>query len=60
MVGRAYPLVRGSRVRLVLREGDRIPNAMVFLEDRRTVGMHDLLAEGPILCAFYIFDWSST
>jgi len=44
----------------VLREGDRIPNPTVFLEDRSAVGFHDLLAEGPILCAFYIFDWSST
>jgi hypothetical protein len=48
--------VRRSRLRLVLREGDRIPNATVFLEDRRAVGMHEL-AEGPILLVFYLFDW---
>jgi peroxiredoxin len=37
-----------------------LPDATVFLESREPVALRDLVAEGPILLLFYLFDWSST
>ena len=37
-----------------------LPDANVFLESRDPVTLRDLVAEGPILLLFYLFDWSST
>jgi hypothetical protein len=44
----------------MLRPGDRVPEAIVWIapHERRTV--QDILAEGPVLFLFYLFDWSST
>ena len=41
-------------------DGERVPPAEVVLEDRSVLPLWDLLAEGPILLVFYLFDWSST
>jgi hypothetical protein len=38
----------------------QIPDAVVFNESREPITMRKLVADGPVLCAFYIFDWSST
>ncbi len=44
----------------MLRVGDRVPEATVWRapNDRRTIG--ELVADGPTLFLFYLFDWSST
>ena len=44
----------------MLAAGDRIPEATVWLapNDRRT--LRELVATGPALFLFYLFDWSST
>jgi hypothetical protein len=44
----------------MLGVGDRVPDATVWTapHQRRTLG--DLLADGPTLFVFYLFDWSST
>ncbi|MGH2996695.1 MAG: hypothetical protein ACRDN6_12035 [Gaiellaceae bacterium] len=44
----------------MLSVGDRIPDAMVWTAPREIASLHNLLAEGPILLLFYLFDWSST
>jgi peroxiredoxin len=44
----------------MLGVGERIPEATVVLEDRKSVALWDLLARGPMLLVFYLFDWSST
>jgi hypothetical protein len=35
-------------------------DATVWLESRDPVTLRELLADGPILLVFYLFDWSST
>jgi peroxiredoxin len=42
----------------VLSAGDRIPEATVRLESREQLELPALLADGPILLFFYLFDWS--
>ena len=37
-----------------------LPEATVWLESRDAVTLRDLVADGPILLLFYLFDWSST
>ena len=37
-----------------------LPQATVWLESRDPVTLHDLVADGPVLLLFYLFDWSST
>jgi peroxiredoxin len=44
----------------VLRAGDRIPDATVFLGPNEPMTIADLLEDGPKLLVFYLFDWSST
>ena len=44
----------------MLGVGDRIPAATVWIAPREPVSLHDLLAEGPILLLFYLFDWTAT
>jgi hypothetical protein len=44
----------------VLRPGDRVPEATVFLGPNEPVTMAELLDDGPKLLVFYLFDWSST
>jgi hypothetical protein len=44
----------------MLRIGDKVPTASVWTapNERRTLA--ELLADGPALFVFYLFDWSST
>jgi hypothetical protein len=44
----------------VLSPGDRIPSVRVWRSPQDRVGLDELLADGPILLLFYLFDWSST
>jgi hypothetical protein len=44
----------------VLKPGDRIPAATVFLGPNEPVTFSELLEDGPKLLVFYLFDWSST
>jgi peroxiredoxin len=44
----------------VLRVGDRIPEATVWLGPREPVRLQAVAAERPSLLFFYLFDWSST
>jgi hypothetical protein len=44
----------------VLRAGDRIPDATVFLGPSEPLTIADLLEDGPKLLVFYLFDWSAT
>ena len=44
----------------MLAAGDRIPDATVWLAPRQPVALAELLADGPVLLLFYLFDWSST
>jgi hypothetical protein len=44
----------------VLAEGDRIPEARVWLGPRQQVSVGEIVADGPALYFFYLFDWSST
>jgi len=44
----------------VLGEGQRIPEARVWLGPREQVALDEIVAEGPALFLFYLFDWSST
>jgi hypothetical protein len=37
-----------------------LPEATVWLESREPATLRELVAEGPILLLFYLFDWSST
>jgi hypothetical protein len=44
----------------VLTEGDRLPEARVWLGPREQVSLAEIVADGPVLFFFYLFDWSST
>jgi len=44
----------------VLDVGDSVPDAMVWTAPREVAPLGDLLADGPALLVFYLFDWSST
>ena len=44
----------------MLKVGDRIPDAQVWLGPREPVTLGELAAQGPMLLLFYLFDWSST
>lgn len=44
----------------MLTIGDRIPEARVWTTPQETATVEQLIAEGPILLLFYLFDWSST
>ncbi len=44
----------------MLAVGDRIPDARVWTTPRESATVGQLVAEGPILLIFYLFDWSST
>ncbi len=44
----------------MLGEGDRIPDARVWLGPREAVTLEEIVAEGRALFFFYLFDWSST
>ena len=44
----------------MLRAGDRIPDATVYLGPNEPMTLAELLEDGPKLLVFYLFDWSST
>jgi peroxiredoxin len=44
----------------VLAVGDQIPDAKVWLAPREPISLRELVAEGPVLVLFYLFDWSGT
>ncbi len=44
----------------MLTVGERIPEARVWTTPQETAAVEQLVAEGPILLLFYLFDWSST
>ena len=44
----------------MLEVGDPIPDAKVWLAPRESVSVRELVAEGPVLVLFYLFDWSGT
>jgi hypothetical protein len=45
----------------MLAHGDRIPlEATVWLDPRESHTFADIVADGPVLLLFYLFDWSST
>jgi peroxiredoxin len=44
----------------MLQQGDTIPDATIWTEPHKPASVRDLIADGPILLLFYLFDWSST
>jgi peroxiredoxin len=44
----------------VLQPGDRVPDVTVFDTDVRPVRLSEFAAEGPLLLAFYLYDWTGT
>jgi hypothetical protein len=44
----------------VLAVGDRIPEARVWTTPQEKATLTGIVAGGPILLLFYLFDWSST
>ena len=44
----------------MLDAGDRIPEARVWTTPQEQATLNEIVADGPILLLFYLFDWSST
>ena len=44
----------------MLKVGDRIPAATIFLGRNEALTTHELVEYGPKLLVFYLFDWSAT
>jgi hypothetical protein len=44
----------------MLGVGDRVPEAAVWTAPNERRTLDELLAEGPALLVFYLYDWSST
>jgi peroxiredoxin len=44
----------------VLEPGDRVPDVTLFDNDVRPVRLPEFVAEGPLLLAFYLYDWTGT
>jgi hypothetical protein len=44
----------------MLGVGDRVPKATVWTAPHVRRRLDELLADGPALFVFYLFDWSST
>jgi peroxiredoxin len=44
----------------MLTPGDRIPEALVWTTPQETATLAQLVADGPVLLLFYLFDWSAT
>ena len=44
----------------MLEVGERVPAASVWTAPNQKRTIADLLADGPALFVFYLFDWSST
>ena len=44
----------------MLQPGDRVPDVTVFDNDVHAVRLAEFAAEGPLLRAFYLYDWTCT
>ena len=44
----------------MLAVGSKIPEALVWTTPQESATLQQLVADGPILLLFYLFDWSST
>lgn len=44
----------------MLKVGERIPDAQVWLGPSEPMSLLQVLEDGPVLLLFYLFDWSST
>ena len=44
----------------MLGPGVRIPDARVWTTPQQNATIAEIVADGPILLLFYLFDWSST
>jgi hypothetical protein len=44
----------------VLEVGRPVPDAIVWTAPREFAPLRELVADGPVLLVFYLFDWSST
>ena len=44
----------------MLAVGDPIPDERVWTAPQETATLAEIVAAGPILLLFYLFDWSST
>ena len=44
----------------MLEVGEKVPAASVWTAPHQQRTIADLLADGPALFVFYLFDWSST
>ena len=44
----------------MLTAGEPIPDVTVFGSPGEAIKLRELVAEGPVLLLFYLFDWSST
>ena len=44
----------------MLAPGEAIPDATVWTAPREPTSLRRLVAHGPALLVFYLFDWSST
>ena len=44
----------------MLAVDDQIPDARVWTTPRESAKLQEIVAGGPILLLFYLFDWSST
>jgi hypothetical protein len=45
---------------VTLAIGDRIPAARVWTTPQENATLTEIVAGGPVLLLFYLFDWSST
>ena len=44
----------------MLAVGETIPDVTVWTTPQETASTRQLVADGPILLLFYLFDWSAT
>jgi peroxiredoxin len=44
----------------MLAAGDPVPEVTLFRAPGQPVTVRELVADGPVLLLFYLFDWSST
>jgi hypothetical protein len=44
----------------MLEPGSSVPNASVWTAPHAQKTVQEVLADGPVLFLFYLFDWSST
>jgi peroxiredoxin len=44
----------------VLEPGDHVPDVTVFDTDVQPVRLDELAGQGPLLLAFYLYDWTGT